>query len=101
MTKKNETKKYENEAYIKTKVGTDNYDSTISLMEKIWPKKKSYTGEDVNKLYEGLTELGLQNVDKIDDSINIAPKRRELKIKIGNKELLEQEISQLQQEIGQ
>ena len=50
------TKKYKNKDYIKTKVGTDNYNSTISLMEKIWPKKKSYTGDDVNKLYEGLIE---------------------------------------------
>ena len=50
------TKKYKNEEYIKTKVGTDNYPKTISLMEKIWPNKKSYTGEDVNKLYEGLIE---------------------------------------------
>ena len=95
------TKKYKNEAYIKTKVGTDNYDTTISLMEKIWPNKKSYTGEDVNKLYEGLTELGLKNVDKINDSINIAPKRRELKIKIGNMKLLKKQISELEQEVNQ
>ena len=95
------TKKQTNEDYIKTKVGTNNYDSTISLMEKIWPDKTNYTGEDVNKLYEGLTELGLQYFDKINDSINIAPKRRELNIKLGNREILDKEISKLQQEIGQ
>ena len=95
------TKKQTNEDYIKTKVGTNNYDSTISLMEKIWPDKTNYTGEDVNKLYEGLTELGLQHFDKINDSINIAPKRRELNIKLGNREILDKEISKLQQEIGQ
>tara|TARA_Y100000004_G_scaffold48190_1_gene53098 strand:- start:445 stop:735 length:291 start_codon:yes stop_codon:yes gene_type:complete len=95
------TKKYKNEAYIKTKVGTDNYDTTISLMEKLWPNKKSFKGEDVNKLYEGLTELGLKHFDNINESINIAPKRRELNIKLGNREILDKEISKLQQEIGQ
>ena len=50
------TKKNKNEEYLKTKTGTNNYAKTVSLMEKIWPNKKSYTGDDVNKLQAGLLE---------------------------------------------
>jgi len=72
------TKKYKNEEYIKTKVGTDNYNSTISLMEKIWPKKKSYTGDDVNKLYEGLIED--VDVKKLKKTVVEQPIRSQIKI---------------------
>ena len=51
--------KYKNEEYLKTKTGTNNFKPTMSLLEKIWPDKKVYTGDDVNKLNEGLME----NVD--------------------------------------
>jgi len=71
------TKKYKNEEYIKTKVGTDNYNSTISLMEKIWPKKKSYTGDDVNKLYEGLIED--VDVKKLTKTVVEQPIRSQIK----------------------
>ena len=53
------TKKYKNEEYMKTKLGTNNYTKAINLLEKIWPNKMSFTGNDLNKLYEGLME----NVD--------------------------------------
>jgi|TARA_B100001093_G_scaffold4761_1_gene4886 hypothetical protein len=71
------TKKYKNEEYIKTKVGTNNFNTTISLMEKIWPNKKSYTGDDVNKLYEGLIED--VDVKKLTKTVVEQPIRSQIK----------------------
>ena len=71
------TKKQKNEEYMKTKTGTDNYPKTISLMEKIWPNKKSYTGDDVNKLYEGLIED--VDVKKLKKTVVEQPIRSQIK----------------------
>jgi len=71
------TKKYKNEEYMKTKVGTNNYPKAISLMEKIWPNKKSYTGDDVNKLYEGLIED--VDVKKLKKTVVEQPIRSQIK----------------------
>ena len=48
------SKKHKNEDYLKTKVGSNNYDTMVSLMEKIWPEKKNFTGDDVNKTIHAL-----------------------------------------------
>ena len=72
------TKKYKNEEYMKTKVGTNNYPKAISLMEKIWPNKKSYTGDDINKLYEGLIED--VDVKKLKKTVVEQPIRSQIKI---------------------
>ena len=70
------SKKYKNEEYLKTKVGTNNFKPTISLLEKIWPDKKSYTGDDVNKLIHALTYNA--NVNKLKDTIVKQPAIEEL-----------------------
>ena len=102
------TKKHENEGYIKTKVGTNNYDSTISLMEKIWPNKKSYTGEDVNKLYEGLTELAglnndnlnLQSVKKLKQIVVEQPIKSAIKSRYAEAKASLEAVKQLNKELG-
>ena len=71
-------KKYKNEEYLKTKVGTNNFKPTISLLEKIWPDKKSYTGDDVNKLISALTYNA--NVNKLKDTIVKQPAIEELNL---------------------
>ena len=48
----------------------------ISLLEKIWPDKKSYTGDDVNKLIHALTYSA--NVKKLKDTIVKQPAIEEL-----------------------
>jgi|TARA_B110000259_G_scaffold176829_1_gene213354 hypothetical protein len=70
-------KKYKNEEYIKTKTGTINYPKAINLMEKIWPNKKSFTGDDVNKVYGGLLED--VNVKQLKQTVVEQPIRSKIK----------------------
>jgi hypothetical protein len=92
------TKKYKNEGYIKTKIGTENYDPTISLMEKIWPNKKSYTGADVNKLYQGLIENA--DVKKLNQTVVELPIKSQIKSRMAEAKASLEAVKQLNKELG-
>jgi len=91
-------KKYKNEEYIKTKVGTNNFKPTMSLLEKIWPNEKHYTGDHVNKLFEGLTE----NVDvkKLKQTVVEQPIKSQIKSREFNAKSEMIAIKQLYKDLG-
>lgn len=90
--------KYKNEGYLKTKTGTNNFKPTMSLLEKIWPDKKVYTGDDVNKLNEGLME----NVDvkRLKQTVVEQPIKSQIKSREFNAKSEMIAIKQLYKDLG-
>ena len=90
--------KYKNEEYLKTKTGTNNFKPTMSLLEKIWPDKKVYTGDDVNKLNQGLME----NVDvkRLKQTVVEQPIKSQIKSREFNAKSEMIAIKQLYKDLG-